>query len=194
MENDSASGGGSSAGEARPRMLGVLVCLALGAVAPRGARAELIEVTQVAGGMECFECARRLRLDVQKLDGVADAVASWNRRILTVRFQPGSGATLAALQGILRRHHFVPREAEVLVSGRLSRAEDGRPLLRVSGTAESFVIAGTKATLAEAKVGVELRVRGRVDGEPAEPPSEGHRTLWVLKLGPPPPATPSPGP
>src|SRR5205807_103766 len=91
----------------------LLVSLALSGAA----RAELVEVRQVAGGMECAECAHQLRVEVGQLDGVNSADASWNRRILTVRFHPRNHATLEELRAVIRRHHFSVREADLVVRG-----------------------------------------------------------------------------
>lgn len=179
----------------------LLVTLAFPAA---GARGELVEVRQVAGGMECAECARSLKLDVGRLDGVEAAAASWNRRILTVRFRSGSHATLEQLRAIVRRHHFSAREAEVVARGRLSPAPDGTLLLlTVTGSGVVYEIAaGTAprgiaaavgpdptARLARAAArGEELTVRGRVAGDEilGSPAATGAHSgivrFWILEI------------
>ncbi len=161
-----------------------------------GARAELVEVRQVAGGMECAECARQLRMEVGQLDGVNAADASWNRRILTVRFRARNRATLEELRAVVRRHHFIVREADLVVRGRVGRAKAGALQLTVTGSGAVYPIAAAAAApeatdalaaaLARAATaGREVTLRGRIAGDEASPgrpaaPSAG--TLWVLQI------------
>jgi copper chaperone CopZ len=169
-----------------------------------GARGELVEVRQVAGGMECAECARNLKLDIGRLDGVEAAAASWNRRVLTVRFRASSRATLEEVREVVRRHHFSAREAEVVARGRLSDAPGGTALLlTVTGSGAVYEIAAgirpagaaptggldLMARLArEAGRGGELTVRGRVAGDevPGSPGATGARSgaarLWIQEI------------
>jgi hypothetical protein len=105
----------------------VVVAAAVGALLAQGrASAELLEVRQIAAGMECPECARGLRLLVKEIAGVDDAETSWNRRVLSVRFHPGSGATLAQVRAAVSHQHFEPREAEVVIAGQLTLAPAAR--------------------------------------------------------------------
>ena len=133
------------------------------------ARAELLEVRQVAGGMECPECARGLRLLVKQIAGVEDAATSWNRRVLTVRFQPGSRATLAQVRAAVTRQHFQAREAEIVVAGRLSLDGAGRAWLRVPESELSYRLdlsgreAGWRRALDELS-GAQVIITGRVPG------------------------------
>jgi hypothetical protein len=174
------------------------LALALALALPAGrARSELVEVRQVAGGMECAECARNLKLDVGKLDGVEAAAASWNRRILTVRFRSGSRATLDDLRAVVRRHHFTAREAEIVVRGKLARVAGGALLLTVTGTGAVYEIAAGRAPAGGNDLVVrleraagregELTVRGRVAGDEAAGPvaagsRDGAARLWILEL------------
>jgi hypothetical protein len=161
-----------------------------------GARAELVEVRQVAGGMECAECARQLRMDVGQLDGVNGTDASWNRRILTVRFRARNRATLEELRAVVRRHHFSVREAEVVVRGRVGRSPSGALQLAVTGSGAIYPIAASAAApgatealagaLARAATdGREVTLRGRIAGDEASPGREAppqSASLWVLQI------------
>jgi hypothetical protein len=149
------------------------------------AHAEVLEVSQVALGMECAECARNLRVEVGRLDGVQAASASWNRRVLTVRFARGNKTTLAQLRAILRRHHFVPGEAEVTVAGRVRRTSQGDLLLDGGEGAPFLIEAAPGVGLAEPPAADRLLVTGRVAGEPrgAAAPARSFR-LSVLAVRP----------
>lgn len=156
----------------RAGVLAVVAATALPAVVALGsgrARAELLEVRQVAGGMECPECARGLRLLVKQIAGVTDTATSWNRRVLTVRFQPGSRATLAQVRAAVIRQHFQAREAEIVVSGRLSLDGEGCAWLRVPESELSYRLdltgrdAAWRRALSELS-GAPVVVTGRVPG------------------------------
>jgi len=147
----------------------VALSLAL-ALAGGRARAELLEVRQIAGGMECPECARGLRLLIKEIAGVDAAETSWNRRVLTVRFRPRNHATLAQVRAAVARQHFQAREAEIVVSGRLTAdAAGGAPSLYVAESELTYRIDLTgreeswRRALGELS-GAEVIVTGRVPG------------------------------
>ncbi len=182
----------------RRRQITALGALFASLVVSVGARAELVEVRQVAGGMECAECAHQLRVEVGQLDGVNAAEASWNRRILTVRFRARNRATLEELRAVVRRHHFSVREADVVVRGRVGRAPSGELQLTVSGSGVVYPIAAAAAApgvtealaaglACAAGEGREVTLRGRIAGDEASPggapvPATRISALWVLQL------------
>jgi hypothetical protein len=133
------------------------------------ARCEILEVRQVAGGMECAECARGLRIMIRAIPGVDDAETSWNRRVLTVRFHAGNRATLAQVRAAVTRQHFEAREAEIVVAGRWTVDAAGQPWLSVPEPGLSYRIdlTGRDAewcrALAEFR-GLEVVATGRVPG------------------------------
>ena len=169
-------------------LVAVPVAMALvGAAWPPGsARAELMAVSQVAIGMECAECARTLRLAVKQLAGVDDASTSWNRRILAVRLTPGNSCSLQTIRALLRKNHFVPGEAEIIVAGRLTRAPDGHLSLAVDGgSGVVFPIDAQSARASNASEipdGAPVRIRGRVAGEPPDAASSASRAPAPLEL------------
>jgi len=180
------------------RQITALVSLAALLLGAAGARAELVEVRQVAGGMECAECAHQLRVEVGRLDGVITTDASWNRRILTVRFHARNHATLEELRAVIRRHHFSVREADVVVRGRVGRSPSGALQLTVTGSGATYPIAAAApapdatdalaAALASAATeSREVTLRGRIAGDEASPDraralAAGASILWVLQI------------
>lgn len=174
----------------------VAALLLVSLVLTGGAQAELVEVRQVAGGMECCECARQLRMEVGQLEGVKAADASWNRRILTVRLRARNRVTLEELRAVIRRHHFSVREADVVVRGRVGRSSSGALQLTVTGSGVIYPIAAaapgaTEALAASlgraAAAGRELTLRGRIAGDEPSPgrataPAAGAGALWVLQI------------
>lgn len=182
----------------RRRHFTALGALLASLVVPGGASAELVEVRQVAGGMECAECAHQLRVEVGQLDGVNATEASWNRRILTVRLRARNRVTLEELRAVIRRHHFSVREADVVVRGRVGRTPSGELQLTVTGSGVVYPIVAAAAvrgatdtlaaTLARAAgEGREVTLHGRIAGDESSPgrvplPTTATSALWVLQM------------
>jgi Heavy-metal-associated domain len=173
------------------------LCALLGALggAPAAARSEVLEVRQIAGGMECVECARNLRIEVSRLPGVEAASTSFNRRVLTVRFARGNRSTLADVRAILRRQHFVPGEAEIVVAGRVRPDAAGQLILDVGAGASFRLDLGGRSPAVPAGDG-EVVITGRVAGEGATPAASvpGPASLAVLTMSRPPLTAPPPLP
>jgi len=153
---------------------------------------ELIEVRQLAGGMECAECAHNLRVEAARLEGAIASEASWNRRILTVRFRADNRVTLEDLRALVRRHHFTVGEAEILVRGRVARSATGRWRLRVAGSSDAYDVEAADASsgaslaarldrIAASHDQALITVRGRIAGDPAPASQEAPR-LWILEI------------
>ena len=146
-----------------------MAALVITAGSRRCARAELLEVRQVAGGMECPECARGLLLKVKSIPGVEAAETSWNRRMLSVRFHAGSHATLAQIRNVVAGQHFQAREAEIVIAGRLVVDGSGALSLQVpeTGLAYRVDLTGRDPSWRRAftdRTGERLVVTGRVPG------------------------------
>jgi copper chaperone CopZ len=166
----------------RARPIVVLILLLVGA---GPARAELLEVRQVASGMECPECARALQLRVKSLPGVDAVETSWNRRLLTLRLRRGNHATLTEIRSLVVAEHFQIREAEIVVAGQLLVDAAGNPALLVpeSGLTYRIDIEGPakprwRRALADA-AGTEVVITGRV---PAAPLAADPLVLWPVDL------------
>jgi len=141
-----------------------------------------------------------LRVELGQLDGVNGTDASWNRRILTVRFQPRNHATLEDLRAVVRRHHFSVREADVVVRGRVGRSPSGALQLTVTGSGAIYPIAPAAAAPGATEIltasltraaaeGREVTLRGRIAGDEASTgrpaplaPTVGAPALWVLQM------------
>ena len=156
--------------------------------APGPARSELLEVRQVAGGMECPECARALQLRVKALSGIDAAATSWNRRVLTARLRDGNHTTLAQIRALVLAQHFQIREAEIVVAGRLVSSAGGTMSLQVPETGINYHIdlgslagaarAGWQSRLVAA-AGASIVLTGRVPGSAG---GEDPQILWPIDL------------
>ena len=151
----------------------------------RPARAELLEVRQVAAGMECPECARGLQMLVKRVPGVEAVETSWNRRMLTLKLRPGNHATLTQIRSIVLEQHFQVREAEIVVVGQVLLDPRGGASLFVRGSALTYRIdlggqAGEdwRRSLAAA-AGTEVVLTGRVPGAAI---AEDPLVLWPLEM------------
>jgi hypothetical protein len=179
----------------RPRSLTQPACLMLlgllaSATVAAHANAELLEVRQVAGGMECAECARTLQLRVKALPGIDVAAASWNRRVLSARLLPGNHATLAQIRALVLAQHFQIRDAQIIVAGRLEPVAAGAMSLRVPESSVVYRIDlggmskadgdGWRIRLADAAAaGARVVITGLVPGAPG---GEDPQTLSPILL------------
>ena len=168
------------------RRLALLTSLgALLVGAPR-ADAELLEVRQLASGMECPECARNLRLLVNAVEGVEESTASWNRRVLTVQLKPGNHVTLAQLRALVVKQHFRVCEAEIVVAGRLDVDEQRQASLLVPESNLRYRIDSRSKRASDwihamgARASMQVVVTGRV--APAADPTrpDDPLVLWAL--------------
>ncbi len=168
---------------------GLVALVALTLAQSGAARAELLEVRQVAAGMECPECARALQLRVKALPGIDAADTSWNRRVLTAHLRRGNQITLEQIRALVVAQHFQVREAEIVVAGRLEQAAPAGPLLlRVPETGIRYRIdLGALTESARrlwhprllAAVGADVVLTARV---PGGPDGGDPQLLWPLDL------------
>ena len=172
-------------GRAGPRRwFGAGVLLATAVAAPGPARAELLQVRQVAAGMECPECARGLRVLVNALDGVEEAATSWNRRILTVRLRSGNHATLDQIRAVVVKQHFVAREADVVVAGALTVDAEGGATLVVTESGSRYRLTVGSPHVGEwiSALGARTVARVVVTGRVPPAASAGSATGDLLSL------------
>jgi copper chaperone CopZ len=170
------------------RVAAITAALVLASPLPTRARAELLEARQIANGMECAECAHNLKVAVSRLDGVRAAETSWNRRMLSVQFVRGSKTTLTDVRSALRRQHFVPGEAQVVIIGRLRRTAGG-DLLIDGGPGIRYLLSLGADQDRPAIDQAEVLVTGRVDGESRTPATTGESPrLSVISIARVPPS------
>lgn len=99
--------------------------LALGFVFSSSVNAAgLVEVKQTVFGMDCAPCAHGVENGLEKLDGVQEATVSLNEGYAAVTLAPDNAITLEKIREVIRDNGFTPKEATVVVSGSLTRADN----------------------------------------------------------------------
>ena len=105
---------------------------------------------------------------VKRLPGVTQAQASWNRRTVEIRLGAGNRVTLAQIREAIRSRHLFPRQATVVMVGRLARSKAGLALELAELGLRYHLVDGTRrlSELAQLPDGSALRLRGRTPPPP----------------------------
>lgn len=138
---------------------------------PAADAAGLIEVTQTIFGMDCAPCAHGVQKNLMKLDGVSNATVSLNDGYARIELGDDNAVSLERIREVVRENGFTPKQASVVVAGRLFRSK-GQIELRFGE--QKFLLgpptdAGSlPRTLEDAPSGAWMKISGRV----AEPNPE----------------------
>jgi copper chaperone CopZ len=108
------------------------------ALANAAAAAGLSEVKQTVFGMDCAPCAHGVEKGLSKIDGVKDVSVSLNDGYALVRLEPDNAVTLEQIRLVIRENGFTPKDAAVVVSGTLTRADDQLVLVGGANTSRQF--------------------------------------------------------
>jgi copper chaperone CopZ len=138
----------------------------------------LLRVEQTVFGMDCAPCAYALQKGLSKLAGVTKVEVSLNDGKALVEFVPGSITTFSQFHDIIVHGGFTPREAVVVVAGKVAQQGGQLVLLADAGGSYRLVIpAGMDATLF--KPGTPMIVQGEI---PAEAGAEAVPGLMVQRI------------
>ena len=85
-----------------------------------------------------------MRVAVEKLDGVEDAVVSLNEGRVRIRLAPENGVTVAELRRTIRNQGFSPREATLTVAATIEQ-RGGALVAVVPGSGVSFAVVPSEA-------------------------------------------------
>ena len=103
---------------------------------------------------------------LQKIDGVDTVKVTLNDGKATLTLKPRNKVTLAQVRSVIEKNGFTPKAAAVVAETDVIAGPDGQPQLRVSGTNETFPMAGgtTDAVRRDLvkQVGKRVRVQGIV--------------------------------
>lgn len=116
----------------------------------------LTHVEQRIFGMDCAPCAYGIEHGLKRLSGVTDVRVSLNEGVAVVGLAPDSTTTIESIRKVIRDNGFTPKAAQVIVTGKLVRA-DGRTWLEASGLPRYQLTGVTKD--------VEVTLSARPDGE-----------------------------
>lgn len=124
-----------------------------------------------------------MRVAVEDMDGVEEAVVSLNDGRVSIRLAPDNAVTIAALRRVIRERGFSPREATVTASVRIER-RGNRVVAVVPGTDMTYdiVASGELRAGVEEAIGRTVAIEGVVADDLDEvTPSE----LRVTAIAPP---------
>ena len=111
-------------------------------------------------------CAHAVRMAVEDVPGVVSAVVSLNDGLVDVSLEPKNDMTVAQLRQLIRLQGFSPKGAAVQVRGDLE-SQDGRVVLIVPGSGQTFVLDGDAQVEGEllSAVGTRVTVKGRIEDD-----------------------------
>ena len=103
---------------------------------------------------------------VEDVPGVVSAVVSLNDGLVDVSLEPKNDMTVAQLRQLIRLQGFSPKGAVVQVRGALE-SQDGRVVLIVPGSGQTFVLDGDAQVDGEllSAVGTRVTVKGRIEDD-----------------------------
>lgn len=161
---------------ALPKRLGLFLAL-LGLALPTYADG-LTRVEQRIFGMDCAPCAYGIEHGLKRLSGVTDVRVSLNEGVAVVALAAGSTTTVESIREVIRDNGFTPKAAQVVVTGKLVRA-DGRTWLEASGLPRYHLTTVTK----DVEATLSARPSGGIQLEGEVPESDSTaRELLVTSL------------
>lgn len=98
--------------------------------------AGLTEVKQTVFGMDCAPCAHGVEKGLSKMDGVKHASVSLNDGYALLELKPDNTVTLELIRRVIRENGFTPKDATIVISGTLTRADN--QLVLASGASQKF--------------------------------------------------------
>lgn len=161
-----------------PKRLGVFLAL-LGLGLPTYADG-LTRVEQRIFGMDCAPCAYGIEHGLKRLSGVTDVRVSLNEGVAVVALTPGSTTTVESIRKVIRDNGFTPKAAQVVVTGKLVRA-DGVNWLEASGLPRYQLTGVTKDV--EATLSARPSGEVQLEGEVAESDSTARELLVKSMAG-----------
>ena len=136
----------------------------------------LTRVEQRIFGMDCAPCAYGIEHGLKRLSGVTDVRVSLNEGVALVALAPNSTTTVESIRKVIRDNGFSPKAAQVVVTGKLVRA-DGRMWLEASGLPRYELTGATK----DAEATVSARAEGEITLEGEVPESDSTARQLLVK-------------
>jgi copper chaperone CopZ len=107
-----------------------------------------------------------VRVALKSLDGLDSVDVSLEQGTATTKWKSGNTVTLRQMLSAIEKNGFANKGAEVVVAGSVS-GTPGKWRLAVTGTSDSYDLAGNPAMLAGLRTGANVIVTGSVP-EPAK--------------------------
>lgn len=94
--------------------------------------AGLVEVKQTVFGMDCAPCAHGVKIGLEKLEGVEQAQVSLNDGYTSLTLAADSSVTLEEIRQVIRDNGFTPKDAIVVMIGRVEHGTGDQLVLTTS--------------------------------------------------------------
>jgi hypothetical protein len=123
---------------------------------------------------------------LRKIEGVETVTVSLNDGAADIRLKPGNSVDPEAVRKVVRDNGFTPKEADVTVTGQITRS-DGKWMLRVTETAIDYELredseASGQLDELEGRTASEVTLSGRLPESGIEPTPDSPRILDVLEI------------
>lgn len=105
-----------------------------------------------------------MRVAFKSINGVENVNVSLNKGLADVDFKPGNTVSFRQLKDAIAKNGFTTKQSTVVAKGTLE-SMNGKYLLKVSGTRDSFYLDGDRSQL-EALSGKPVEVQGTLPEAP----------------------------
>lgn len=109
------------------------------ALSPAAAQAEYQQVNLTVFGMDCAPCAHALHVSMKGIQGVNTVDVDLNRGLVTIKLNPGNGASMRQFNEAVERNGFTHKDVDIMVIGKLTGTA-AAPFLEVSGTQDRYAL------------------------------------------------------
>jgi cation transport ATPase len=140
------------------------------------ASAQLLKVDQVVYGMDCAPCAYGMERSFKRMDGVKQVEVGLQKGIAHLTLEDDNQTTLQAIQQKVKNGGFTANKAEVVLKGKLVKAESDWEIqvndetYQVTNDTDPNIRASLKAG--------KIKVRGLVPNEESEEPDKA----WQMEV------------
>ncbi len=129
------------------------------------AHARVSQVSVAVDGMSCPFCAFGVEKKLKKVDGVDSVAVDLKSGKATLTATEGNTIQVNQVPGAIKKSGFTPGKIRVTAVGTLSSDEQQRPLFRVNGTRQTFILVNLKDSTINrvktlAKTGMLVKISG----------------------------------
>src|SRR5580698_1527993 len=116
-----------------------IIAAAFFALIPLAAHAEYEQVNLTVFGMDCAPCAHAIHVSMKGIEGVNSVDVDLNTGLVTIKLNPGNGATMRQFNEAVEKNGFTHKDAYVVARGKLTGTATA-PILQIDGTMDQFAL------------------------------------------------------
>jgi copper chaperone CopZ len=106
---------------------------------PLALQAEFQQVDLTVFGMDCAPCAHAIHVSMKGIEGVNSVDVDLNTGLVTIKLNPGNGATMRQFNEAVEKNGFTHKDAYVVARGKLTGTATA-PILQIDGTMDQFAL------------------------------------------------------